>query len=207
MRKTVNEVLKRLGNSRKAFYSEADFQFAFAWELKSMLPNDAEIRLERPIEIGNKLYYIDILVVYKDKIYPIELKYKTKKVTIADTNGDIIPLANHAAVDLGCYAYIKDISRIEDIKKSYNNFGEGFAIMITNEPIYYIDSKRKSSYMQFKIFDKRVINGVLKWEMTQTGKEFVLKDKFPTLNIKGSYTILWENYNNKGFKYTITEIK
>ncbi|MBR5323411.1 MAG: hypothetical protein IKV14_01150 [Muribaculaceae bacterium] len=210
MKNKIKEVLENLKLKRKAFCSEADFQFEFAWELQKKLPK-AKIRLERPILI-NKVYYIDIWLIYENKYYPIELKYKTRLSTIID-NGEEIELANHAAVDLGCYAYIKDIVRIEEIKNNMGEekFGGGFAIMLTNEPLYYRDTKRNSSYQQFKIFENREITGNLSWGKTQTGNEFALKKKFPPLNLKDKYKISWFDYsivnNSPNFKYTITHIK
>ena len=90
-------------------------------------------------------------------------------------------------------------------------FGGGFAIMLTNEPLYYKDTKRNSSYQQFKIFENREITGNLSWGKTQTGNEFALKKKFPPLNLKDKYKISWFDYsiveNSPNFKYTITHIK
>ena len=44
---TLHRALANLGATRHAFYSEADFQFALAWELQKQLPN-AKIYLETP---------------------------------------------------------------------------------------------------------------------------------------------------------------
>lgn len=206
----IKKVLENLKLKRRVFYSEADLQFEFAWELHKILP-EAEIRLERPVTINNEVYYIDIWVNYEDRHYPIELKYKTKSIIISDFNKEDIHLANHGAVNLGCYAYIKDISRIEDIKEKDKKFGKGFAMMLTNEPIYYNQINRRSSYQLFKIYNGREINGTLDWEHTQTDNEFALKDKFPPLNLKGKYKIIWFDYaidnHSPNFKYTITKIE
>ena len=210
MKSTIIQALNDLAKTRQAFFSEADFQFAFSTVLQKILGKQAKIYLERPVcGLG---YTVDIWVKIGNEIYPIELKYKTKLSTIVD-NGEEIELANHAAVDLGCYAYIKDIVRIEEIKNNMGEkkFGGGFAIMLTNEPLYYKDTKRNSSYQQFKIFENREITGNLSWGKTQTGNEFALKKKFPPLNLKDKYKISWFDYsiveNSPNFKYTITHIK
>lgn len=95
-------VLLSLANERKVFWSGADFQFAFAWKLKEMFedrnPQSAiNLRLERRAdaleqrtdapEQGNEKensgdIYIDIWVEINEKVYPIELKYKTIKCTL-----------------------------------------------------------------------------------------------------------------------------
>ena len=51
-KKFIETVLLYLANERKVFWSEADFQFAFAWKLKKMFedrnPQSAiNVRLER----------------------------------------------------------------------------------------------------------------------------------------------------------------
>lgn len=49
----IETVLLARANERKVFWSEADFQFAFAWKLKGMLQKDSNpqstinVRLER----------------------------------------------------------------------------------------------------------------------------------------------------------------
>ena len=54
--------LKLLSDSRKVFHSEADFQFALAWEIQKLYP-DAKIRLEYcPASITPNIH-IDMLVI------------------------------------------------------------------------------------------------------------------------------------------------
>lgn len=68
--------LIELSRTRKIFHSEADFQFALAWEIQKRYP-DAKVRLEYcPIEIEPAMH-VDILVILDGNWYPIELKYKT----------------------------------------------------------------------------------------------------------------------------------
>ena len=43
MKKVINEVLENLAKRRPLFWSEADFQFEFAWELHKKLGDDANI--------------------------------------------------------------------------------------------------------------------------------------------------------------------
>ena len=103
MKDVINEVLENLAKRRPLFWSEADFQFEFAWELHTKLDGKAKIYLERRFEINmdssdnaneksnqsttnkslNKLY-VDIWVEYDNKTYPIELKYTTKRCKIYD---------------------------------------------------------------------------------------------------------------------------
>lgn len=72
----VHKIVKSLSNKRPVFYSEADFQFAFAKEVELLYPS-ASVRLEY---ISNKIkgMHIDIWVSLHGYVIPIELKYKTK---------------------------------------------------------------------------------------------------------------------------------
>ena len=78
-RTDIESLLLSLATERRLFWSEADFQFAFAWKIQQNYPS-AKIRLERRQEITNskKPAYVDIWVELNNKIYPIELKYKTR---------------------------------------------------------------------------------------------------------------------------------
>ena len=110
----IDAVLKQLKNKRPIFHSEADFQFALAWELQQQYP-DASLRLEyAPPDDRQK--HIDILMRVGDDIYPIELKYKTAAFR-AVVNGEQYSLTDHSAQDLGKYDFVKDICRIEAFRE------------------------------------------------------------------------------------------
>jgi len=64
--------LSRLKSNRKVFHSEADFQFALAWELQLQYP-DAAIRLEYPPP-NDPTKYVDILLHLGDDVYPIDVE-------------------------------------------------------------------------------------------------------------------------------------
>ena len=189
----IHQAMSALAAKRSAFYSEADFQFALAWELQTLLPN-ANIHLER--RVNN--CYIDIWVEYDGKIFPIELKYKTKSAVISG-----IELKNHAAMDFGCYDYLKDIYRLENL----SNIKKGFAVMLTNDPAYYTDTKRSSAYDNFKIYDGATRSGTLSWGVTTKGTVFAFGSR-DSFTLKGSYTMQWLLYNGgkDDFRYLVNEI-
>lgn len=189
--------MSTLAAKRSAFYSEADFQFALAWELQTLLPN-ANIHLERRVVIKNESWYIDIWVEYDGKIFPIELKYKTKSAVISG-----IELKNHAAMDFGCYDYLKDIYRLENL----SNIEKGFAVMLTNDPAYYTNTKRSSAYDNFKIYDDVTRGGRLSWGLTSKGAPFVSGSR-NAFTLKKNYTMQWQPYNGGAydFQYLINEV-
>ena len=153
----IKDIITELSKERNAFWSEADFQYSFAWKLQQKYEG-AKIRLEKrhnhsisrdlksdseaaQEDLQKEPYYVDIWVEMDNSIYPIELKYKTRAEVMPDVDGDNITLLNQSAQDLGRYGYIKDIKRIENIIEDYTEkektVQKGFAIMLTNDPSYY----------------------------------------------------------------------
>ena len=206
----IENILKSLAKERKLFWSEADFQFSFAWKLKETFDN-AEIRLERAHDINEqgKRIYVDIWVKLDNKIYPIELKYKTRKYDAEDQSGEHIAVKDQIALDEGRFGYLKDIERIERIAHE-DSFGRGFAIILTNDSHYYKECTRKKlpNDINFHIHEGAVKEAkTLVWQNNAK-----LTKKHGNITLKNSYTIHWETYNatdkkNGVFTYAITEIR
>lgn len=234
----IETVLLALAKERKVFWSEADFQFAFAWKLKEMFEDSnpqstISVRLERRAdaleqrtdasEQGNEKensgdIYIDIWVEINEKVYPIELKYKTIKCTITDGSEEY-KLKQQSVSGIGCYLYLKDVERIEHISKSLgDNFGKGYAIMLTNDHLYWNKPNTSTDttvFSYFRIYDwRKIVAGQnLDWHPS-SNKQPVWQKKLGPLTLTHNYTINWENYskllNEEGkaihFKYSIIEI-
>ena len=208
----ITQSLKYLANKRPFFWSEADFQFAFSEALRVYLPN-AKIRLERPIHISTyKTYHVDIWVEDEGKIYPIELKYKTKECSTI-INGEKFQVADQSAKDLGRYDYIADIKRIEDIKNKYTStFGEGYAIILTNDASYYNVPNKQPQTMdaQFRIHQGAHLSGHLYWHATPSSTTIVNGNRKSrtAITLLGNYTMDWNLYSNiKDISGTNFEVK
>ena len=138
MRKTIIKALSLLAAAKRVFCSEADFQFALAWELQRLLPQSASIFLEKGIYVSPDTYYVDIVVKSGVKNYFIELKYHT---SICNWHycGALIQLKNQGAQDLLRYDYLKDIYRLQNIAKNCEEgqFAGGFAVILTNDRLLY----------------------------------------------------------------------
>lgn len=235
----IETVLLALANERKVFWSEADFQFAFAWKLKEMFedrnPKSAiNVRLERRAdtleqrtdasEQGKEKensgdIYIDIWVELNEKVYPIELKYKTIQCSI--TNGfEEYKLKQHGASDIGCYLYLKDGERICNLSKTLGEkFGKGFAIMLTNDHLYWDKPQTTpdtTAFSDFRIYEERMIPAGqnLDWHPSSNNQPVWQKE---LRKLNDNYIIKWgdySNFNKEGeangqaspFKYTIIEI-
>lgn len=230
----IESVLLALAKEQKVFWSEADFQFAFAWKLKEMFEDSnpqstINVRLERRVDALKKRddekksgdAYIDIWVEIDKIVYPIELKYKTIKCIIKDGYEEY-KLKQHSASDIGCYLYLKDVKRIEELSKSLGDkFGKGFAIMLTNDHLYW-DRPNTSTdttiFRDFRIYEERkiVAGATLDWG-TPSDNRPAWQKRLGPLTLTHNYTINWKDYpklNKEGnangedfpFKYTIIEI-
>ena len=206
----IKSLIEALAKERKLFWSEADFQFAFAWKIQQRFPN-AKVRLERgfPLPESTKTAYVDIWVEIADKKFPIELKYKTRTYTAMDKTGERITLKTHSAWDVGRHSYLKDIERIEQYR-SADGFERGFAIMLTNDKHYYDPKFAPSGTTDedFVIHDGTVIHGhhEMVWH-----SEKKWATSLGSITIPHDYPMHWEHYSDaedhKGdFKYVMTEI-
>ena len=145
------------------------------------------------------------------KMIPIELKYKTKGYELTD-NGEHFILKNHGAKDIGCYSYLHDIQRIEQIKHKTPLFAEGYAIMLTNELSYTKPPVRENCYYRaFSIEQGAVKSGRLKWHNnTSPGTK---KGIEAPITLNGKYTMQWQRYSvidntaNGVFQYLVNRIE
>lgn len=193
---------------QRAFHSEAEFQFAFAWELKLKDPS-LKIFLEHTMRSGTNSYHVDLIVeeTNGDKT-GFEFKYKTKKTGNPSAFGLARELLDQGAQNNACYDYLKDVFRLEDLKNQ-GLISAGYSIMLTNDDSY-CNSVGKSStaaYTSFRICQGNTSSGTLSWRSTKSGK------RSAHIVLKGSYTHSWNDYRpwgplgNAPFKCLITEVK
>ncbi len=151
----MKKCIKKLSDKRKVFSSEADLQLELAMIIQSEYPK-AKIRCEYVPNFDAKKH-VDILVIIDNKWFPIELKYKTRDAVVEDYDGEKYSLKYHGAKDINCYAYIKDIQRIEKIRDSLNNsdaypnFGIGYTVFITNDESYTKKPRKDAYYRKFSL--------------------------------------------------------
>ena len=227
----LEKCIKSLSNKRRIFHSEADFQFALAWEIKENYKDDVNIRLEYPVDKMN----IDIVVFCGEKMIPIELKWLRTDfeccIKGADgENGEKFKLALSGADPEIRYDCLKDIKRIESISEIRDNFVEGYTIWISNIETHF--NKNHKHTMQFDISQDETQKGKIYWDKNEQDEikniDGTLKKSLRegdsrrnVIELKDSYTFHWEDYSiidkseiddkkyhkqNK-FKYCITTIK
>lgn len=187
----IYKIIDILKVKRPIFVSEADFQLELAWLIKEEYPN-AKVRLEYCPSF-DAIMHIDILLIINNKWIPIELKYKTKGCTKI-INNEIFNLRNHSAKDINCYLYLKDIERIEKIKREENLFIKGYAIFITNDMTYIkAPLKINSFYKDFSLENDIIKSGLMNWKLG-VGKG-TTKNVDKPIKLNGKYKIEWKNYS------------
>lgn len=201
-------VIELLRQKRSLFHSEADFQFALAWEIQLLYPT-AEIRIEYPpASESNK--YIDILVFNKGFVYPIELKYKTKKLS-AFAGSDQYNLKNHGAQDLGAYDFVKDICRVELFATHLDGFKYGYVLWLTNDQYYWnAPNNPNAGYADFSVHHGAKKSGTMSWGSHLSAG--TIKGREKELHLGNEYDIVWNNYSDLDvksgvFKYALMRVE
>ncbi|MFT3944667.1 MAG: hypothetical protein QM705_12725 [Ancrocorticia sp.] len=204
----VTRALELLARRRPLFHSEADFQFEFAWELRSTLP-DCEIRLERPVLIPDgRTLYVDIMLGLAGLWFAVELKY-IKAGLVTEFNGEDYVLKTQGAQDLSRYGILKDMFRIESLVAAGIAVG-GCSLTLSNDPSLWKEpatpymGAQVSNDDAFRVHEGRVISGALDWcQPAQPGTSHPPSG----FHLTGTYTSRWRDYSslpqhrNADFRY------
>ncbi len=196
----IMNILKELSIKRPLFHNEKDFQFEFALLLQQ---KGYKIRLETYTGKENgKRRYIDLIAIDEEKqdCYLFEFKYKTldKQVII---DNEIYDFFNHAARDLGSYAFLKDVQRIEKLINN-NVFGykvkEGYAIFLTNDLGYLKGFKKNSLCYNYGLDEGKVFepNNTIRF-LIPNGKEKgdTCISHLDEISFKNKYKVMWKDYS------------
>ncbi|MFB5088321.1 hypothetical protein PGC35_14140 [Psychrobacillus sp. PGGUH221] len=205
----IHKIITSLQLKRPIFHSEADFQLAIAWEIQKLYPH-VEIRLEYNYPKVFESLYLDVWIKFEGNYIPIELKYKTKKSTFL-VDGEQFSLKNHGAQDCGRYDFLKDISRIEKVIYTEESISTGYAIMLTNDSLYWRESNKIDSVdAAFKIHEGRKLSSQLSWgELASAGTK---RGRENDIILEGSYSLNWttfaniNNYPDSEFKILIVKV-
>ena len=202
----LKRIIDMLSKKRPLFHSEADFKFALALEIQEFY-SDVDIRLEYPV-VTDSRECLDILVKYHGDVYPIELKYKTKKLSLV-LNDESYHLKSHGAQDFGSYDFVKDICRLESFSKNICGYKNGFAIWLTNDS-YYWNPPRKSNTgaAAFRVYNGSKKSGKLTWGNTMTNT----RGREQPLFLENEYEVSWLDYSRVAhydagtFKYVVISV-
>ena len=204
----IETILERLSKVRPVFHKEVDFQLALAWHIHKTIPG-AEIRLEwKPFP--EKLEYLDMWILSEG--IAVELKYKTRKLDLS-SNGENFALKNQGAPDQARYDFLKDIKRLEDVVKSKREAKRGFALLLTNNHLYWEAPKKKDTIdAKFRIHEGREVKGKMTWSK-KAGAGSMQGGREKPIKLRGSYYMRWSDYKKLGddknttFRYLLIEVK
>lgn len=220
--KLLEQDLKTWLNSphNRLLFNEQDFQLQLAqWLLSTKNYDHVELEYYVPANIlprynwvnprnGNlQELYLDIVVERDKKFAIVELKYTTREIAKQLSRfNQVIPSAKiikyQGADDLVKYAFWKDVRRIELVNSTFKDVVGGFALMITNDPIYQKPSKPNTLKVDFGMEDG-VHSPQKHWpRITNTNKNL------PNFDLNKSYTIKWYpiQFDNENFNYTLIKI-
>ena len=204
----IDAILSRLANRRPLFHSEADFKHSLAWEIQQRFP-ESSVRLEyKPKSVGKRVY-LDVWVTNEDRIYAVELKYKTRKLHCVQ--GEDFGLLDQSAQDCGRYDFLTDVERLEELVLRQPN-AVGYAVFLTNDDGYWRQPKRETTNDRcFRIHEGRTLTGELCWG---AGASFGTMDKRKEeIFLRGQYEVHWRDYSQPSsdsygkLRYTCLEIR
>ena len=202
-----------LRENTKLFYNERDLQVNLALFLKNkgyyknvFLEYSLPTKMLYPNSKSSADVRIDIVVEKNGKFIPIELKYKTEKVTGELHRFGEKPLGTilkkQGAQNIGKYSFWKDIERIERIKENFKNVQTGYCVFITNDKSYTQPSGGATAPFSMEAGATRM--GNLDWD-----GDVELANRLSTISLKEKHTIKkWDTAENEGitFHYCIVEV-
>mgnify|MGYP001167419476 CR=1 FL=1 len=188
----IDRFMVELAAQRPLFHSEADFQHDFAWAFHQQFPGFS-VRLEYPVHVEqDNIMYLDLWLYAPGEGLAIELKYKTRFLEI-DHNGEHFRLKDHSAQDEGRYDFLKDVMRLEQIKRMKPHV-EGYAVLLTNEPLYWKSGQSGTNDEAFHLQEGRQLTGELSWNLKAS--KGTTKGRLDPILLRGSYTVTWKAFSN-----------
>lgn len=185
----IVETMQKLSRERPIFHSEADFQHALAWQIHVESPG-SRIRLEYPLDY-EKSGQLDIVLLDGNRELAFELKYK-KRNFLAFAQREVFSLRTDSAEDIGRYDFLKDVQRLEEFVSNRPN-ATGYAILLTNDSLYWRVSPRETISDAFRVTEGGRITGTLGWSAT-AGKG-TTKGRQASITLRGAYDCNWRDYS------------
>lgn len=184
----IHALMEGLAKKRPVFHSEADFQFALAWEIRAKTRR--EIRLEFP-PFPNESMRLDIWV--PDIGTAIELKYLTRKLNAKEGN-ESFALRDQSAQDIRRYDFVKDIERLERVVAEAPSERRGIAVLVTNDPLYWTPPTGNTIDTAFRLHQPRRIGGDMRW--SERASRGTTKGRESPIVLTASYVCEWRNYGH-----------
>lgn len=204
----IHRLMEGLAAKRPVFHSEADFQFALAWQIREVTGRD--VRLEFP-PFADERIHLDVWV--PDAGLAIELKYPTSELN-EDVGGELFALRNQAAGDLCRYDFLKDIMRLERVATGFQDAQGGVAVLLTNDQLHWKPPTLPDNTIgkAFRVHEGRRLHGGMSWS-PRAGSGSKKGRELPIV-LRDSYVCEWRDYGhlmgrrarNPRFRYLALEM-
>ena len=204
----IHGIMESLAANRPVFHSEADFQFALAWEIQTSVA-DCDVRLEYKPFTDERMY-LDVWLP-KDGL-AIELKYATQQLNHRVEDEEFV-LKNQSALDIGRHDYVKDVGRLERIIGGRDDAHKGLAILLTNDPQYWTPPSARwttTADSAFRVHHGARLSGILQW--SERAGAGTIQGRQQPIRLEYSYEISWRDFSYVGderfsnFRYVAVEV-
>jgi hypothetical protein len=187
----LDQLMESLAKKRPVFHSEADFQHALAWEIHNVTPG-ASIRLELPVRADDvRTVHLDLLVACDHQRFAIELKYKTALLNTCRDSEQFL-LRGQSAQDCGRYDFLSDVVRLERYLASAEQPATGFALLLSNDRLYWEETRPNNIAANFSIHDTREIACKVSMDWTRSG---YTKGREKPILCQSRYSCSWRDYS------------
>lgn len=194
----VAATLSALAKERPVFHSEADFQHALGWKVRTLYPK-ARIRLEVPkrLEYHRKRWpaHVDLTVELGATKTWIELKHNTDALRV-NVNGEYFALQKQTDVAGVRFGFWQDVQRLEQICWANSPWRDrGVAIFLTNFEALWTNKNRGTKMAKdqaYRLEDGRRYHGRLWWPSYRDGRKMQPPS---SLTLRGSYRSSWREYS------------
>ena len=211
------DVFAFLESNDELLFNERDFQMHLATWLRNSANryDDVDVEYYVPRQalegyVWESELRLDIVVKKDGEYYPVELKYKTKKVERQITRFDevmhdkVVVMKNQGAQDLGMYDFWKDVRRVELVRNRFERVKGGFAVFVTNDVFYTKGSKESSNNYLFNMSAGKAHSRQKHW----ANPESTCAKSHPDFEVEKEYRIEWHNrkIDDVEFYYCIVTI-
>lgn len=206
----LTAALEALSGKRRVFHVEADFQHALAWVIHERHPS-VEVRLERPVPLGDERGHADIWLRSADRATVIELKYWTRSATPAlRVEGEEFSLRDQGAQPLSRYDFWKDVRRIERLILE-GHVTSGYAVALTNVQNYWNAGRAGTIDEGLRIHDTHEVRGSL--ALSSEASPGTTRGREDPIDLSGSYVTRWRDYSQPApglaggkFRYLLLDV-
>lgn len=186
--------LSDLSLRRRAFHSEADFQFSLAWAIQQRY-SDARVMLEVPSRVlgcADQLEEVDIVVERFGTRSCVELKYCARGAPL-ECDGQEFRWGKNPPMDGKRHGFLSDVARLERFAREHGV--ECAAVLLTNVQALWADQPTgpRVNDWAFRLTEGRVLEPgcVLNWT-PETSAE--TRNQYPSVRISSPYTLQWREY-------------